>query len=324
MELEKIGFYTLDDERVKRVIKEEHKSPLHRCELILTDRCNFKCPYCRGMKDGDKGDLSYSDACDIVLKWAKEGLKNVRFSGGEPTIWPRLPDLVRFTKSLGVERIALSTNGSADFWDYLHLFYSGVNDFSISLDACCSSTADKMAGIEGAYERVVNNIKYLSNLTYVTVGVVLTKENIEEVNKIVEMASGLGVADIRLISAAQWNSDDIKRIKISDEILAKHPILKYRINNFKNNVNVRGIQENDCHRCSLVLDDMAVLNGKHYPCIIYMREHGEPIGRMSGDFRKDRQRWFLMHDSSKDPICKKNCLDVCIDYNNRFRDFASE
>jgi hypothetical protein len=39
MELEKIGFYTLSDERAENVT---HETPLQRCELILTEDCNFK------------------------------------------------------------------------------------------------------------------------------------------------------------------------------------------------------------------------------------------------------------------------------------------
>ena len=81
MKLEDIGFYTLSDSRVKQL---SATSPLWRCELILTDRCNFKCPYCRGIKP-QIGDISLDDAKNIVALWSVAGLKNIRFSGGEPT-----------------------------------------------------------------------------------------------------------------------------------------------------------------------------------------------------------------------------------------------
>jgi hypothetical protein len=44
MKLEDIGFYTLSDNRALNV---SAWSPMIRCELVLTDRCNFRCPYCR-------------------------------------------------------------------------------------------------------------------------------------------------------------------------------------------------------------------------------------------------------------------------------------
>lgn len=47
-DLKEIGFYTLSNERVKNV---SAQSQMKRCEMIITEYCNFKCPYCRGLKD---------------------------------------------------------------------------------------------------------------------------------------------------------------------------------------------------------------------------------------------------------------------------------
>jgi hypothetical protein len=90
--------------------------------------------------------------------------------------------------------------------------------------------------------------------------------------------------------------------------------------NIAANKHVRGITERDNHKCPLVLDDMAVLDGYHFPCIIYLREHGQPIGKVTDNVRKDREEWYKTHDSFKDPICRKNCLDVCVDFNNRHKE----
>ncbi|MDD4013539.1 MAG: hypothetical protein PHW14_05060, partial [Candidatus Omnitrophica bacterium] len=196
--------------------------------------------------------------------------------------------------------------------------------WSISLDACCASVGDIMSGgIKGAWNRVVNTIKYLSKLTYVTVGVVLNEQNAKDIVNIIEFALNLGVADIRIISAAQWNSFDIfKDLVIDERILNKHPILKYRINNFKNGRNVRGICENDSHKCPLILDDMVVKGDYHYPCVIKMREGCSPIGKIyDASVRQDRYEYYKNHDTHCDGICRQNCLDVCIDYNNKYEEF---
>lgn len=318
-QLKEIGFYTLEDNRAQNACV---FSPLWRCELILTHRCNFNCPYCRGMQKEDQRDLTWDEARSVVRMWAQAGLKNIRFSGGEPTLWKDLPALVKFAKWAGIERIAVSTNGSADFSLYHTLYDMGVNDFSISLDGCCSSTAKIMNGGKDTWEKVKKNIQDLSKLTYVTVGVVLTDQNIGETSSIAKFASEeLGVADIRLITAAQEN-DSLKDLQIPKKVLLSHPILNYRVKNFMGGRHVRGISQKDTFLCPLVLDDMAIMNGKHFPCIIYMREHGAPIGEVQ-DFdikriRKERLEWFQNHNCYKDKICQKNCLDVCIDYNNRW------
>jgi MoaA/NifB/PqqE/SkfB family radical SAM enzyme len=317
MDLKNIGFYTLSDARAMNSSKD---SQLMRCELILTDACNFKCPYCRGLREDIKGTMPLETAKQIVSIWAKDNLENIRFSGGEPTIYPGIIELVAHAKALGVKRIAISTNGSADMEFYEEMIAAGVNDFSISLDACCASYGDKMAGgINGIWSKVVTNIHELSKRTYVSVGVVLTEDTIKDVNDIVKFAhEDLGVSDIRIIPSAQFNAFLDLAKSIDQEILDKNPILKYRVTNIINQRHVRGLQETDNHRCPLVLDDMAIAGDYHFPCVIYMREQGDPVGLVGDNMREEREAWMLNHDTHQDPICSKNCLDVCIDYNNKW------
>ena len=70
-----------------------------------------------------------------------------------------------------------------------------------------------------------------------------------------------------------------------------------------------------------VLDDMAAMGDSHYPCIIYMREGGRPIGKIGTGMRQERQRWYEDHDCTKDTICSGNCLDVCVEYNTKHESF---
>ncbi|MCK5017491.1 MAG: radical SAM protein [Candidatus Peribacteraceae bacterium] len=310
--LEAIGFYTLTDKRARET---SLISPLWRCELLLTSKCNFHCPYCRGTQSD--ADISLDYAKHIIDLWAADNLQNVRFSGGEPTCVDWLPELISYTKQKGISRIAISTNGSKATEYYVDLYNRGVNDFSISLDACCSAFGDIMSGVRGAWGQVVENIRALSRLTYVTTGCVFDERNIEQSLETVMLAHNLGVADIRIITAAQFDKAMAFAKNIPSLILAEHPILKYRVNNFINGKSVRGIKAQDNHHCPLVLDDMAIRGRHHYPCIIYMREGGAPIGKVSGDMREERGKWYQDHDCFNDNICRENCLDVCIDYNNK-------
>ena len=127
--LKDIGFYTLEDLRAKNVSRHTR---LWRCELLVTSRCNFNCIYCRGIRDKDRGDLSWNDARKVLDLWFSERLKNIRFSGGEPTLWRYLIQAIELSKRNGVERIAVSTNGSACISLYKELIDAGVNDFSVS------------------------------------------------------------------------------------------------------------------------------------------------------------------------------------------------
>jgi len=322
--LSNIGFYTLSDERVKNT---SEFSQMKRCEMIITEYCNFSCPYCRGLNPEIYGDrvvkqLSLEEIKNNIDLWCEnKPLENIRFSGGEPTLHKDIIAIVAYAKTKEINRIAISTNGSNTISLYRELIKAGVNDFSISLDACCAEDGDNMAGeIKGSWNKVIKNIRKISKLTYVTVGVVLTPDNIDKTIETIKFAHSLGVSDIRIISAAQWNKPIPRLNEIPKNIVDSHPILKYRINHFAQGINVRGRKNTDYEKCPLVLDDSVIAGDYHFPCVIYMREKGKPIGKINKNMRKKRKEWFESHNCNKDLICKKNCLDVCIDYANKYRE----
>lgn len=321
MKLEDIGFYTLSDARAEQACT---ISPMWRCEILLTSQCNFRCLYCRGLPRHLQGNMPIDFAKHVIDLWVADGLINLRFSGGEPLLYPSLEDLVCYAQDNGVERIALSTNGSFHPELYRCLVEAGVNDFSISLDACCSEDVRKMSGGRATLDLVAQNIAILSKQTYVTVGIVLTPDNINSMVETVIYADSLGVDDIRIIPSAQWNQLLSNALEIPQEVLDRHPILAYRVGNIRSGRNIRGLAENDSAWCPLVLDDSVVAGQWHYPCVIYLREGGQPIGEVGPKMRDSRSQWHAKHSRKSDPICGANCLDVCIDYNNRHGEYVAK
>ena len=73
--------------------------------------------------------------------------------------------------------------------------------------------------------------------------------------------------------------------------------------------------------CYLALDDMVIAGKYHFPCVIAMREGVAPIGSIAGktmdDIRQERVKWIAGHNTHTNPVCSKNCLDVCCDYNDK-------
>ena len=300
MTLDDIGFYTLTDRRAKVA---SHTSLLTRCELVLTDR---------------RGDMDKQLAHQIVVEWISRGLGAIRFSGGEPTLWEGLLQLVERAKAGGVGRIALSTNGSASWDTYEALLGAGVDDFSISLDACCAKTA--------TWAHVVDIIARLAAETYTTVGITLGQTNVAEAAETVHLAHVLGVDDIRVIpleTEGFVHCDELA--KDLHDIIEDHPILKYRLRRLESHGSIRGLLATDTDRCPLVLDDCAVAGSWHFPCIIYLRKGGDPIGPVADSGWRHLRRWWAEgHSTQSDEICRSQCLDVCVDYNNRWKRFHRE
>ena len=316
--LESIGFYTLSDERARRA--SDPHAPMSRCELLVTSRCNFKCPYCRPMCHGD---IPLTQALEVLRLWTDDHLENLRFSGGEPTLYRDLPLLVKYAKKKGVQRIAVSTNGSASKRIYEDLIGAGVDDWSISLDACCAQDSSRLSGVAArVFDTVVENIMWMAKVSYLTIGTVITEANEVQVGRIILLANQLGVSDIRVIPAAQY-SKTLRDINLPDWLINAHPILRYRVERARAGHPVRGLRPGDPDHCYLVRDDSAVQGGYHYPCIIYLRENGDPIGTVGSNMRAERWDWHRGHNPHHDPICQANCLDVCVDMNKKCRDMEA-
>ena len=316
MKLEHIGFSTMYDKRVREL---SGSSEMKRCELILTDLCTFRCPYCHGIREECRGNIPMEKARMIIDMWTENGLENLRFSGGEPTIWPGLPELVRYSKEKGARTIGVSSNGFSDISVYNELIDAGVDSFSISLDACDAEEGDRMSGgIKGSWNKVVNNIREISKRAKVSIGIVVTEETKARFLETLDYALSLGVYDVKIISATQYNELLSPAGNVDMGSREKHHFLNYRVENVIKGKNMRGLSEDDSHRCPLVMDDSSIAGNWHFPCSIYMREMGAPIGEVSGSMRHERILWAEQHDTHRDPICRKYCLDATRDFNNRY------
>ena len=315
MKLDEIGFYTLTDERAMHA---SAVSPLWRGEIIVTGRCNFNCIYCHRLPPRD---IEQDLALDVIGQWLAEGLRNIRFSGGEPTLYQPLSLLVRACRAGGVEHIGISSNGSAPLRLYKQLIGEGVNDIAISLDASQPALAKDIARANAHWQTVIENIRALAKLTYVTASIVLSGKNADQAEAIISLAHALGVADIRFVTASHDAPADLTLSRIPPHLLAAHPILKYRLDKLRHGRTIRGLQPGDAHRCYLALDDCVVAGKWHYPCAVYFREGGAPIGELRAATRQERLRWLRAKDTHADEICRHYCADFYVEYNNRFEEF---
>jgi len=315
MELDDIGFLEIIEERAKNFSDKKFSY----CEWIITSKCNFDCPYCN--KFTNSKDLNLQEIKDITDLLKSFDVKYIHLTGGEPTVRNDLFEIVSYIKSKDI-KIGISTNGSKNLEYYKELNKRGVEIFSLSLDVHDASLNKKFTNVDNVFDNVVNNIREISKIAYLTVGVVLNDNNIEHYKEIISFVSNLGVSDIRIMTATSYNK--IIKFDISEDILNKHKILKYRINNFNAGMNMRGSKLSICNKCYLVWDDISLVGDYHFPCAVYAREKGSPIGKVSKNLKEERMNWFKNHDSFKDEICLKYCMDFKCRFNQTVDKYISE
>ena len=111
---------------------------------------------------------------------AQTGIKNVALTGGEPTCYEGIGELIHYVSAGGLNAV-LITNGVAlsdrDSWEFLRS--QGLTSVNLSLKGCSEEDYRKNTGVE-AYGQTLQAISNVaaSNINYV-VSMVLSSDNID-------------------------------------------------------------------------------------------------------------------------------------------------
>lgn len=142
--------------------------------ISVTDRCNYRCVYCmppEGVPARRHEDmLSAEDIARFVALAAREGVRRVRLSGGEPLVSRRIVPLIRCIRAIpGIEDIALTTNGALLPRMASELKDAGLDRVNISLDTLDAAqftqitrlgrVEQALAGIDAALETGLSPVK---------------------------------------------------------------------------------------------------------------------------------------------------------------------
>jgi len=165
-------------------------------DIIMGYGCNVQCDYCTITNEMRPKNLTTSDIVS-ALEWGrKEGLRDVAFGGGEPTIRKDLVKLVALARKLGFEKIKVSSNGLMySYPDFVHsLVSAGVNQFNISFMGWNGGMYRKIMGREEHFDLVRKGVDNLVDEDATIVGDVIMKDDTyQELPEIVEFWAELGV-----------------------------------------------------------------------------------------------------------------------------------
>lgn len=132
-------------------------------------RCNAKCVFCVvGLSGGDRtaGEFSVDEVKDALRRGFESGCRSVTFSGGEPTVYSGLGEVVRYARELGYKGVEIKTNGIRLVHKELarELVEAGVDLFSISIHGPEAEIHDRLVGVPRAFERAVAGASLVKQL----------------------------------------------------------------------------------------------------------------------------------------------------------------
>src|SRR5262245_57267054 len=108
--------------------------------ISITDRCNFRCVYCmpeEGLQWLKRDTLLTFEEISRLSQIAVQlGIKELRLTGGEPTLRPGLPGLIRMLKESmpDLESLSLTTNGFLLKGLARDLAEAGLTRINVSVD----------------------------------------------------------------------------------------------------------------------------------------------------------------------------------------------
>jgi cyclic pyranopterin phosphate synthase len=139
--------------------------PITDLRISITDRCNYKCVYCRTGNDGAQyADLAFSDYLRMVRVLAGLGIQKVRITGGEPLLRRGVIDFVRDLSRLRNSEghaldIALTTNGDLLADMARPLKDAGLNRVTVSMDAVDPERFARITRVPNGFDNVLAGIR---------------------------------------------------------------------------------------------------------------------------------------------------------------------
>jgi GTP 3',8-cyclase len=163
---------------------------LRDLRISVTDRCNFRCPYCmpgdvfgRDYQFLPRDEiLSYEEIRRLAGVFVGLGVHKLRITGGEPTVRRGLPDLVAMLAELRTPDgeqvdLAMTTNGSALRHLARPLADAGLRRVTVSLDSLDDDVFRRMNGVDFPVAKVLDGIEAAveAGLAPIKVNVVLKR-----------------------------------------------------------------------------------------------------------------------------------------------------
>jgi GTP 3',8-cyclase len=146
-------------------LRDSHGRVIHDLRVSITDRCNYKCVYCRtgevGAQYPELGDEEYLRLIELFVSL---GITKVRLTGGEPLLRRGVVELVRELARMRTQAgepldLALTTNGHLLESLAGQLKAAGLNRVTVSMDAVDAPTFERITRVEGSFAKVLAGIR---------------------------------------------------------------------------------------------------------------------------------------------------------------------
>lgn len=155
-------------------------------EIEFSLRCNFRCPYCYvATQDQFEDELSLDDIRSAILQAKALGAGKIIVLGGEPSIYPHTPELIRFMRTSGLE-VEMFTNGSGITDAMAAMLYEHNVRVVLKMNSFDESLQNRLSGHPQAFriiQATLSRLKaagYPSGDRFLAVSSIICRQNMAE------------------------------------------------------------------------------------------------------------------------------------------------
>jgi len=317
-----------------------------RLTVFATYRCNLGCVYCKTTRQDPEREYPATDQEYDLVRFSRllerlsaRPLRHVHFTGGEATLVRDLPRMVKMASRLGAV-CSTTSNGVGAPGVYERLVQAGIAEIRVSFDSHNPAEFDRIVQHPGAYRRVVNNLEKLVRLRdrnggvpFLILNVCVGMDTRRRLAELVKACLAFGANDVKLIPMVQAK-DALALFPERDEVLTEiedllsrfsadaFPLLRHKLQSVfsPESLGLKDLASRQLMKhCIVPLAERTLDTTYYYPCSVYLREGGKPLGRIDQDDLETQQRKiaeFAAGSSCRhDPICRDYCISCCKQFN---------
>ena len=317
-----------------------------RLTLFVTYRCSLDCVYCKTIYRNPERDYPAKDQEYDFIRFRRlfdhlssRPLRHIHFTGGEATLVRDLPLMVELASHHGT-LCSTTSNGMSNPEVYERLVDAGISEIRVSFDSHVPEEFDRIVRRSGAYRHVIDNVEKLvrlrerhSGTPFVILNVCVGMKTRCQLNELIKTALALGPNDIKLIPIVQ-DKNELADFSERDKVVAgiektlshfpsdAFPLLRQKLHSLfsPESIGLKDLASRQLMKhCVIPLTERTLDTTYYYPCSVYLRESGKPLGRLDEDSLELQQKKiadFVAGSSCRDdPICREYCIGCCRQFN---------
>jgi cyclic pyranopterin phosphate synthase len=210
---------------------------LRDLRISVTDRCNFRCPYCMPKEIftndynylGQKELLSFEEIERISKIFIAHGVEKIRLTGGEPLLRKGIETLVEMLSPLETLNskpidLTLTTNGSLLRKKALALKEAGLKRITVSLDGITDATFRLMNDVDAPLSEVLQGIEMAQKVGFENIKINMVVKKGSNEHEILPMIkhfhhTGVTVRFIEYMDVGNTNGWQMAQVVPSQEII---------------------------------------------------------------------------------------------------------